>query len=185
MQHSGTFFVLVLHAAICLMPSHKDVLACDIDDDCFLRIWIGFGFAILLGEISRKTQSHTPSPVDYHLSCVCLCAVYNIAITRLMCATYGFCFLIHSISSVALSIVLDSTCAHLTRVVAGFVLPCLVVAVILWPCKLHIGSVAFFQAQQTQVYHDQVFEAAHMCAIFFASFVRVIVTILFFLWHRL
>lgn len=177
MRHACTLFVILLHALVSLHPTSPLLRDDSVREDVLLQIMAVFGTLIVTGEITRGHVPRFRSTIDYHFTALCLCAVCFVIISRLMCPAFGYCFFLHAMSSISLTVMFDQFCAPLTRVFSGFCIPVIAVMITMFPLRMDISSVAFFITHQSRAFPDTSFEIGHLWAIVSTSAVRVVLLV--------
>lgn len=185
MRHACTLFVLGLHALVSMNQPAELVEHHNVREDVLLQIWSVIGALVIAGELTRRPHALAKSSIDFHMTSICLCAICNVALIRITCPAFGYCFILHAACSVAVSVVLDPACAFVTRVMAAFVIPITAFAVLLIPFPLEVASMVFFINHKTKAFHDTGFETGHLWGVLATSAVRAVVTMGYAVWNRL
>ena len=174
MKETCTFFITALHAAVSLHYKTPDLNEGDISEDAILKIWALSGGMIFAGELSRKRRILSQkNPLNYYIFSMCLCALINVMVNKSICPAVSYCFILHSFSSVTLSILMDNRCAIMTRVLSSFLFISMWISILIKPVSLEVSSVAFFMEHQSKKFQDNSFEVSHFMGIFLTCSARL------------
>jgi hypothetical protein len=188
-MHFLIVLLLVSHGVVCIFSTGK--FAAEGDLLCIennLKIWTMLCGLFFVCEFARTDNMAFKSPLNFYLLLFCLSGVAHLLINKVICASFSYCFSLHSMSGVLLMIFNDSGCGALTRTVSALALSMLVVAVFAFPVRLELSIQVFFVEHVSKAFHDTSFEAAHLCAIFACSVLRIVVDFLTFChaqWNQL
>lgn len=176
MKHCCTLYVIVLHAWVCIFAEKTQTHSTTIgyEEQAILQFWLLLSALVIGGELTHHRTSWQGNTMNYHLSAICLCAIFYTVLLRITCNTYAYSFFLHATASIAITIVLDINCTLFTRVMAVFSLFAVTIIIIYTPQKLKVASVGFFVQHQATCFQDTIFEIAHLWGVLGCSVVRSI-----------
>lgn len=176
MQKTCSFFILLLHGIISVLAETgftKQDSTIFLDDVC--KLWtLMLGF-IVVGEFGCTRAHVRGSRFNHHVFCVCFSVLANTIVLHYTCPVIGYCFLLHSITSVCSNVLSDVHSALFSRICGGFVLVFTYLGICFIPKPLEMMSKVYFIDYKSKAYHDLSFETAHLFAIFVSIIVDIVV----------
>jgi hypothetical protein len=155
------------NGAILVMFSH--LLACNSSDtetpftaETMFRCWVTFS-ALVIGPNLLSGQSvcweHRCSTINRTMAVVCICVVANAALSVFVGAGLSYCFLLHSMCSIACRVAADNLCSHSCRVIMVLTVVALLFGMHVFPVTMPVATLHVLPPSPCMT-----FETAHLWA---------------------
>lgn len=167
MNMKCAYLVVLVHFMACVNSSYDLETPSFFNATAMINAWVFFTACVLGGSFAYTSHNGAPTHINHYVICICLSVICNSCFIHYGFIHVGYCFMIHSCTSIASALVVDNASTYTSKVLMFLIMLIIASLIHTFPVVMGIESVAFFEQHSLAHSNNTAFETSHLWAIIF------------------